>query len=127
MAKVSLASNKTQTIIKQWSNNIPTVKMSKLLSTTIFMVILGLSSAVPQLGIKTRHPPQSGNLVNNNTAPVYSQSGDRQYDFMNKTRTDMSSGICFKEVPTVTLAGSEGHAGNGVCTIKTLFKKKTYF
>lgn len=91
--------------------------MNMLLPTTIFLVILGLSSAVPQLGIKTRQPPQSGNLVHNNTAPVYSHSGDRQYDFMNRSRTDMASGICFKEVPTVTLAESEGHAGNGVCIL----------
>lgn len=91
--------------------------MNKLLSTTIFLVILGLTSAVPQLGIKTRHPPQSGNLVHNNTAPVYSNTGDRQYDFMNKSRTDMASGICFKEVPTVTIAENEGQAGNGVFLI----------
>lgn len=88
--------------------------MSKLLPATIFLVILGLSSAVPQLGIKTRYPPQSGNLIHNNTAPVYSNTGNRQYDFMNRTRTEMAAGICFKEVPTVTLADSEGHAGNGV-------------
>lgn len=100
--------------------------MSKLLSTTIFLIIIGLSSAVPQLGIKTRQPPQSGNLVHNNTAPVYSHSGDRQYDFMNRSRTDMASGICFKEVPTVTLAGSEGHAGNGVFKIFFLKQKKIF-
>lgn len=94
--------------------------MSKLLSTTILLVILGLSSAVPQFGIKTRQPPQSGNLVHNNTAPVYSNSGDRQFDFMNRSRTDMASGICFKEVPTVTIAESEGHAGNGVFFYKIL-------
>lgn len=88
---------------------------------------------------------KSGNLLHNGTAaqhwsppPQFGGSAGGHNSsadavFLNRTRTTMASGICFKEVPTVSLLRDRSYipAGNGVRTARIFsfcfYKVKTLF
>lgn len=83
----------------------------------LLLVVFVSGSLGYQIGIKTRHPIKSGNLFHN-SSEIFDYSGSREYNhvvvpvmipepvivdenwkFLNETRSKMSSGICYDEVP----------------------------
>lgn len=67
------------------------------------------------------HPVGTMDMVNLHRANESQSALDR---FMNKTKTAIPKGVCFEEVPTITLVKSKNGlipAGNGVRKRKTIF------